>query len=150
MQTFLPYADFYKSMQTLDPSRLGNQVYRECKTLINGGWANHPVAKMWKGYEHALAKYALAGLEELTRRGKHYQHHIDFFNECLNKFPDTGNPSWLGNELFHLSHRANLYVKDPVYYSHFQQDHFRWEQIREEQNIPDKYYWPTKPYFRGE
>lgn len=57
MQTFLPYADFDESARALDPKRLGNQVYRECLTLIRGGWPNHPASRMWRGYECALACY---------------------------------------------------------------------------------------------
>lgn len=119
MQTFLPYPSFTESMRCLDPSRLGNQVYRECLTLIRGGWPNHPISKMWKGYEHALAKYALEGIEELNRRGRNYQFHRETFEYYLKKFTDTGLPPWIGNEAFHSSHRAVLLYKLPSWYSQF-------------------------------
>jgi hypothetical protein len=51
MQVFLPYNDLSASVRCLDKSRLGNQVWREAKTLINGGWKHHPVAKLWADYE---------------------------------------------------------------------------------------------------
>jgi hypothetical protein len=109
MQTFLPYPDFYKSGMVLDPSRLGNQVYRECKTLITGGWKNHPAYKMWKGHEYALAEYSLALLKVLQKdRGRFYPHHIEFFLGVRSQHENTGLPSWVGNENFHKSHRANL------------------------------------------
>lgn len=119
MQTFLAYPDFKKSAECLDPSRLGNQVYRECKSLINGGWKNHPIARMWHGYEHALAEYSLECLYELERRGRNYPLQIKFFKDCLNKFPDTGKPPWFGNDLLHSSHRSNLLRKNKDYYQQF-------------------------------
>lgn len=119
MQTFLPYADFDKTASVLDNKRLGNQAYRECKSLINGGWPNHPASKMWKGYEYALAKYALALLNELTKRGRHYPHHIEFYKSKLKEYKNTGMPSWLGNKDFHASHRSNLLRKDYQHYSKF-------------------------------
>ena len=68
MQVFLPYPDFAKSVECLDPSRLGNQIYREALTLIKGGWKHHPASKMWANHKHALAKYWIAGLDELLKR----------------------------------------------------------------------------------
>lgn len=75
MQVFLPYPDLQASVQCLDPKRLGNQVYRECLTLVRGGWSNHPASRMWKGYEYALCRYALYGLDELDARGRFYHNH---------------------------------------------------------------------------
>jgi len=112
MQTFLPYPNFAASAAALDDSRLGNQAYRECKSLVNGGWKNHPASKMWRGYEYALCAYALACLYELRdNRGRHYQHHIDWFMERQASFPDTGLPPWLGDFDFHMIHRAILLGK---------------------------------------
>lgn len=119
MQIFLPYPSLKDSVSCLDPSCLGNQCYRECLTMIRGGWPHHRVSKMWKDYKHAMAQYALFGFEELTRRGRHYPHHIKTFTEYLNMFPDTGLPSFIGDEKFHASHRAALLFKKPAYYSQF-------------------------------
>jgi len=132
MQTFLPYADYAKSVQVLDPSRLGNQVYREGLTLLRGGWPNHPASKMWRGHLHHLALYCLAGLEELTKRGKDYPHHYDEVHVHLFNHPDTGPPPWLGSEEFHASHRSNLLRKNPTWYGKF-----GWT---EPDNLP--YVWP--------
>jgi len=115
----MPYASPYQSARVLDPSRLGNQAYRECRTLINGGWPNHPASKMWSGHEHHLALYALACLEELRRRGRFYPGHILFFERKLIEFPDTGLPSWVGDERLHSSHRAVLLWKDLDWYGRF-------------------------------
>ena len=112
MNTFLAYPNYRKSAQVIDSSRLGNQAYRECKTLINGGWEYHPVAKMWKGYEYSLAQYALACFDVLrNERDKHYPEHIKFFEGCLKKFPDNGKPKWLGYKPFHDSHKSKLLFK---------------------------------------
>lgn len=116
MQTFLPYPDFAETFRVLDKSRLGNQVYREALTLIRGKWQNHPAAKMWVGYEYALASYALAGLDELFNRGAHYPHHVITFETYRYSYPDTGLPWWLGDEAFHLSHRSNLLRKNAEHY----------------------------------
>lgn len=119
MQTFLPLPDFNASMKVLDPKRLGNQVYREALTLIRGGWKNHPASKMWEGHYHALALYALAGIDELELRGKHYPHHRLTFESYLNEHPNTGMPWWMGCNEFHASHRAALLYKDPKWYGKF-------------------------------
>ena len=132
MQTFLPYPDFQQSMACLDDKRLGNQVYRECLTLLHGGWPNHPASKMWRGYEIALAYYGLCGLEELRKRGRYYPQHYDTFEKFLIKDADIIMPFWLGNDIFHSSHRAALLVKN---YEHYKQ--FNWI----EKPVID-YYWP--------
>lgn len=119
MQTFLPYPDFKRSMECLDPLRLGNQCYREALTLIRGKWPNHPASKMWRGYEHALANYALAGFDVLKSRGRIYAEHIQTFKGYLRVFPDNGMPPWLGNPAFHASHRAALLFKNPEWYGRF-------------------------------
>ena len=119
MQTFLPYANFRKSLECLDPKRLGNQIYRECLNLVRGGWKNHPASKMWQGYEYALCEYSLVGLEVLKERGKDYPHHRETFLEIQRNYPDTGLPPWIGDEAFHASHRSNLLRKNIDYYSQF-------------------------------
>ena len=119
MQTFLPYPNYYESMTSLDPKRLGNQVYREALTLARGGWRNHPASRMWRGHEHSLCDYALAGLEVLTERGRYYPTHQDTFIALKHSLPDTGAPPWLGNPRLHESHQSNLLRKDPGHYGQF-------------------------------
>lgn len=137
MQTFLPYPDFKLSAMSLDPNRLGNQAYRECKTLINGGWPHHPAAKMWKGYRSALARYALACFEELTARGKHYPKHVRFFSRLV---VDDRLPTWLGDDRVHSSHRSALLFKRPEWYKTFE-----WNESpaipNEKGTLP--YFWPV-------
>ena len=122
MQTFLPYASFVESMRVLDPSRLGNQVYREGMTLIRGGWPHHPASKMWRGYEHALALYLMIGVNELFDRGRNYAARpwCVELNELLESYTDpVVFPPWLGDERIHASHRGVLLWKNPEWYSQF-------------------------------
>lgn len=139
MQVFLPYPDVSKSVRCLDKSRLGNQVWREAKTLLNGGWKHHPVAVMWKEYRPLLALYCLNGLDELMLR-RHLDPSklpplLDYFTQIFNESPVI-YPPWFGNEEFHRSHRLNLLFKYPQWYSKY-----RWEKIPSTK--PD-YYWPLQ------
>jgi hypothetical protein len=137
VQTFLAYADFSKSAAVLDNSRLGNQCYRECLTLLRGGWANHPASKMWRGYEYALCDYALALVREMERRGRWKPAVIErwrtYYTEYQAQLTNTGLPSWIGHEPFHAAHRSNLLRKDPIHYGQF-----GWT---EPDNL--EYVWPT-------
>jgi hypothetical protein len=139
MQVFLPDSDLKKSVQCLDPSRLGNQIYREGLTLLRGGWSKHPVAKMWADYKPALALYCLYGLLELEARGRNYLYHAPEFvhiivenqyythssaNICISKAltgdikefvgaiaPTIDLPCFVGDSRLHSSHRAALLYK---------------------------------------
>lgn len=135
MQTFLPYENFCASAQTLDRQRLGKQRI-ECKQLIKaivtgGGWANHPAANMWRGYEIALALYAVEICEEWRSRG-YVDNQLPFFQEFIGESKAV-MPKWLGNEAFHASHRSNLLRKAPEHYAQF-----GWP---ESNDLP--YIWPT-------
>ena len=119
MQTFLPYPDFQKSLEVLDYRRLGKQRV-EAKQILNvlldrtttKGWRNHPITKMWSGYEPALQLYHNMCIEEWIRQG---------YNNTMSKYEidKVIYPDWLGNEDFHSSHRSNLLRKDYNYYSQF-------------------------------
>lgn len=119
MQTFLPYSDFYESAKTLDPSRLGNQFYREGLTILRGGWPHHPISKMWKGFTYSLCEYLLACHKALNDRGKFYPKHEAEILEYMDMAPHHWVPPWLGDEDIHASHRANLLRKDPDWYGKF-------------------------------
>ena len=123
MQTFLPYKSFEDSFTCIDNKRLGNQIYREGKTLLGGGWKNHPIAKMWKGYEFSLAEYCIAGVEEMYGRKVWSLETCDkwfyYFLGKLKCLKDTGDPPWLGDERVHASHRSNLLRKFPEHYTQF-------------------------------
>ena len=121
MQTFLPEKSFIESVQVLDWRRLGKQRV-EAHQILNvllgrtqtKGWRNHPITKMWAGYENALKVYFNICVHEWIRRG--YRNTMK-----LEEMPETpiDYPHWFGNEQFHSSHRANLLRKDYEYYSQF-------------------------------
>ena len=136
MQTFLPYADFVRSVQCLDSQRLGKQRV-EAMQLHNiltartnsKGWRSHPALKMWIGYAPALALYMNTCIEEWCRRG--YRNTM--------QLRDTRGlvlPLWIGNERLHRSHRSNLLRKRYDYYSRF-----GWQ---EPLDVP--YYWPEPEF----
>ena len=151
MQTFLPYPSYIESARVLDRQRLGKQRV-ECKQLLNAlgfyivdgalfrypediqrkiGWSNHPAAKMWRGYEEALAVYQSVIIQEWERRG--YTNNLDSLSSDDARI--FKNPTWLGDEAFHASHRSNLLRKDPQWYGQF-----GWTES------PDlSYVWPTVP-----
>lgn len=121
MQTFLPYADFTQSVKVLDYRRLGKQrveTFQVLNILLDRtptkGWRNHPVTKMWTGYEEALKLYQNYTILEWIDRG--YKNTM--------KFEDVDHssliyPIWFGQDAFHRSHRSNLLRKDYDYYSQY-------------------------------
>lgn len=118
MQTFLPYPEFDKSAAVLDRQRLGKQrveAYQIMRAIIlGGGWSNHPIVKMWTGYEDALKLYANVMVEEWIRRG--YRNSMEIYDITG---PVIEYPWWLGIEEFHASHRAALLAKDYPHYSKY-------------------------------
>jgi hypothetical protein len=117
MQTFLPYADFDKSVHCLDRQRLGKQrveAMQILNTLASGSrWANHPAVLMWRGYENALRLYMNKCIQEWIRRGYNNTMQIVEVTEPVEM------PPWFGNEEFHASHRSNLLRKDAEWYGQF-------------------------------
>ena len=139
MQIFLPYADFRKSLQTLDNKRLGKQrveTYQIISAIsrrpkLDGspykGWLNHPCTVMWKEYLPALKLYMNYSIDEWVQRG--FKNTMQIY-----KVEQIMSPKWVGMEMFHSAHRSNLLRKDYNYYSKF-----GWE---EPIDLP--YIWPSK------
>jgi len=133
MQTFLPYPDFKKSVEILDYKRLGKQRVETFQVLnillgrtSTKGWVNHPVTKMWRGYESALQTYQNFTIQEWIKRG--YKNNMPFEKILV----ETQMPPWIGDERLHRSHRSNLLRKDWEYYSVY---------FNEDPSLP--YFWPT-------
>ncbi len=121
MQTFLPYADFVESVKVLDYRRLGKQrveTFQVLNILLDRtptkGWRNHPVTKMWTGYEEALKLYQNYTILEWIDRG--YKNTMKFENIDHSSIV---YPIWFGEDAFHRSHRSNLLRKDYEYYSQY-------------------------------
>jgi hypothetical protein len=125
MQTFLPYSDFRKSLESLDNKRLGKQRVEAYQIIsaITGrlrkdgkpykGWTNHPCSVMWRPYVNALKQYYNDSIDVWKSRG---------FKNTMEYDVIEGEfvlPHWLGCEDFHSSHRANLLRKDFEYYSKY-------------------------------
>jgi len=126
MQIFLPYSDFKESLKVLDNKRLGKQrveTYQIISAItrrpkLDGtpykGWLNHPCTIMWKEYVPALKMYLNCSIGEWIVRG--------FKNTMIMEDVDQDQvvlPPWIGNEVFHSSHRANLLKKEPEFYNQY-------------------------------
>lgn len=79
-------------------------------------WSNHPITKMWKGYEGSLLAYGQAICTEWRNRG-YKDTLLDWFlDQQQARLPDNRDPPWLGNLALHASHRGRLLAKDPEWY----------------------------------
>jgi len=125
VQIFLPYEDFKKSLRTLDNKRLGKQrveTYQIISAIsrrpkLDGtpykGWLNHPCTVMWKNHLPALKQYLNYSIMEWIERGFKNTMNFEIVNE------EIVIPSFVGNERFHSSHRANLLKKEPDFYNQY-------------------------------
>lgn len=151
MQTFLPFKNFNVSAQSLDSRRLNKQLLegRQVYSIISAGktsgaWVNHPAVKMWRNFDNALYLYLVAMKDECVERGIATDKNWSAITEMHSSNWFRGNnivmPPWLGDERVHLSHRQNLYTKDPDYYAEFI-DSNRKHKV----SCCDKcnYFWPT-------
>lgn len=134
MQTFLPYPDFARCAELLDPLRLGKQRVEALQilralTVPGYGWRHHPAVRMWAGYEEALTRYGLeicarwcatgradtcaASLSrELAVRCGRSRVRIQPALEAAGELPP-----WLGDAALHRSHRSALLRKSPGFYA---------------------------------
>ena len=132
MQTFLPYANIAESAIALDNKRLNKQIL-EAYQILNvlsgqspsGAWRNHPAVLMWKNHEHSLYLYAKVMAYEASNRGIKVDTNLsnleNLYDRCSHIWGD-GMPSWYSEEdvkKIVMTHRANLYTKDPIYYKKF-------------------------------
>lgn len=99
MQTFLPHASFWRTARELDDKRLGKQRVEALQVLyalkgLSPGWGNHPITRMWRGYEYGLAMYGIVccrvwrdergfrdTTEEKLRYAQVYTERLDRWNE---------------------------------------------------------------------
>lgn len=142
MQTFLPYSDFRKSLETLDNRRLGKQRVEGYQILrgmfdLSQGWLHHPAVKMWRGHAPSLVDYTLTACEVWCERGfsdttadKVYELDAEFLSYEPH---DCVPPSWTTDPRVLDSHKAMLFHKDPIHYKQFAEYGAK---IKE-------YYWPV-------
>jgi hypothetical protein len=155
MQTFLPYRSFSKSAEALDNKRLNKQVlegYQILKVLNNpdprAAWRNHPAVKMWAGAELGLWNYIMAMVNEANKRGiktDKNMENLTVLRNATQEFWGDALPKWFDADdtvaKVNITHRANLYRKDPYYYFGFA------EAVDSEHNEPCcdtcQYFWVT-------
>ena len=65
-------------------------------------------------YRYALCNYLLAGIDVLESRNLFYPAIKAELLETRAKYPDIGNPPWVGDEAVHSSHRSRLLFKGRV------------------------------------
>lgn len=150
MQTFLPYPDFRRSAEVLDPARLGKQRVETLQILralelFDYGWASHPAVTMWRGHTPALVAYGLAFVDVWTSGGR-----ADTTAPMIAEFaPEVVGasqaeltaqglmPAWLGDDRLHRSHRSALLRKAPDFYG----------SVFDDVDIDDEmpYFWPEPP-----
>lgn len=122
----LPYASYEASAKVMKAEHIGSAIiaahlalrqFLEDEESEWDGWALHPCGQMWLGYEPALALYGFIMTQERGRRkGFHGGLHFWFASKIR---PETEDPSWLGYEPMHSSHRAALLSSDEPFYSRF-------------------------------
>lgn len=79
------------------------------------GWENHPIVKMWKGYEGGLCYYGICMCNEWKARG--YKDTLTAkFLTGLSSFDNNKIPTWVFDEKVHKSHQSNLVRKDSEHY----------------------------------
>jgi hypothetical protein len=74
--------------------------------IVNLGFINHPIVRMWFGYREALKDYINAHLEEWISRG--YKNRIPFYSVPS----EYSRPGWTKNPTFHRTHRSALLEKE--------------------------------------
>ena len=138
----MPYTKYHKVAKILDYRRLGKQRVEgmQIYNILSGkqktnGYRNHPINKMWKGYEASLAEYTNAMITEWISRG--YKNTMEYIKCCdyliisegnnLFHYIPSGNfppipyehskPSWVYDRKVRISHQSNLLRKDWDYYS---------------------------------
>jgi hypothetical protein len=155
MQTFLPSTNFSWAAKMLDSKRLNKQILEGYQILNvlsgqspTGGWRNHPAVLMWKNHEGALLKYLDYMIIEAKLRGiktDKNESNIQNLSNKVGKNWNTSMPDWFNDDLTSMrivtTHRANLFNKDPIYYSRFQ---YATNSLYNVSCCPNcKYYWVT-------
>jgi hypothetical protein len=148
MQTFLSEPTFERSARALDNKRLTQQLTegRQILSVLTGettSWAKHPATLMWAGAEEYLFDYLFEIRQEMHRRGIKYDtvwKGIQLLKLMHNLGVDK--PLWTPyTERVVITHRANLYFKDPDWYY----DYSRESKIYRRYVCCDrcKYFWVT-------
>ncbi len=128
MQTFMTQMSYSRTFADLDNQRLGKQRLEALQTLKQliygeGGYPNHPVNYMWRGYESALVIYGMfCCMEWSMKRGYDDKMFWEFASIARDMKADDvyyyESPPWFRDKDFLRSHRSNLIRKDPEQYQY--------------------------------
>lgn len=134
MQTFLPYATKRESLDSLDNKRLNKQILETYQILNiltgnskSNAWKNHPAVLMWEGAESELYRYGMTAIVLADMRGIKVDKNLANMQSLVKSRKSL---AWQDNEPLwsktpsilkrvNATHKANLYRKDPIYYSEF-------------------------------
>lgn len=114
MQLFLPYPSITQSVQCLDNRRLMKQIV-EASQIVDAimhdtGWRHHPIVRALRHHVDFVIEYGYVANAEW--RGRGYQP-VKFPHDRPGTYT---TPPFVGIDIFHLSHRANLVRKAPDHY----------------------------------
>ena len=143
------------SLDALDNKRLNKQILETYQILniLSGksksnAWQNHPAVLMWAGAEDELWRYGMIAIRLAELRGIKTDGNKSNFDSLVKssyKYWQNNEPLWRKNpnilKLVNTTHKANLYIKDPIYYANYA------DAVYDKNNKPCcdgcKYYWPT-------
>ncbi len=117
VNTFVISDDPTTCAQNLDRKRLGKQRVEAYQVLniITGktdtkGFTNHPLCKMWYGFDKGLMYYINCMIDEWVKRG---------YKNTMKKYDDVCSddlPWWYTNKQIQYANMASLVRKEPEYY----------------------------------
>lgn len=99
------------------------------------GWRNHPIVKMWKGFEDGLCYYGICMCNEWKKRGYVDNLWIKFFLG-LSSLDHNEIPEWVFDKELNKSHQSNLVRKFPEHYRKYfpkVQDNIPYKWIKHEE-----------------
>lgn len=161
MQSFLvSTGSFDETAQTLDNKRLNKQTLEAWQCLMTmteldpqgnhrtpKGWSNHPVVKMWRGYETVLLAYIESTYREWISRG-YKSTLLDKSKMTYDRALSMGRvsesyvlPPWMSNDDYFSrlcsTHRTALLCKNYDWYKQF-----NWPEDVGFQPATYEYMWP--------
>lgn len=142
MQTWITDYNFLDSAENLDFKRLHSQIYEGIHVLASllgisdklvnpkRSVKNHPVAKLWAGFEIDLWKYIMWHKTVWIKRNYKYENTInqknyffitDLLQNKIKRYDFSDQPIWITDELIRV-HRSVLIQKKPEHYRKLWQD----------------------------
>lgn len=102
-------------------SIMRKRIYPKGTDIVSSGFGQHPISKMWIGYETSLFHYINAHIAALEERGRSIRlSHVELFDrlrflsdERANTSPEHITPWWITHtDSVMMSHRASLIRKE--------------------------------------